>query len=143
MPGMLEHFPEHARIIGCLIAEWTHVEYRLILMLALASHAPNDVVMPMLYAVQSSKGRLEAMQAAYLRIIPDEPRRTQIMEVLDRARSLLTMRDKYAHALYGWYDPDGPHETLSIIGQGSRVGHDLPLYDLQHQYRRKIGRAHV
>src|ERR1019366_3572877 len=135
--GHLEHFPEHAKLIAFIIAEWSHIEYHLIVMLASVSRAKQGIIHPMLYAVQSSASRLEAMKAAFGKLVFDEPRRTKIMQALDDARGVLTYRDKLGHALYGWFDVDGPHNDLAIVSQTDRrPSHVLPLHDLQHQYQR-------
>jgi hypothetical protein len=133
----LERFPEHARLIGCIIAEWTVIESELISLLAVMSEVQRDVVSGMLTAIQSSSARLTAMEVGFARLLGSRPEASELAALLKETRGLLLQRDRYAHALFAWRQPDeSTPEILVVIGRGSRPGYDLPLHDLEHQFKR-------
>jgi hypothetical protein len=117
---VLERYPEHAKHIACIIAAWTNIEYKLVLTLSQALQSDVNVVTPMLYAIQSSRGRLSAIDAAFAAIDMDESRRATIQSVIKDADSVLRARDKFAHALYGWAAAGDSQRGPMIRGLGRR-----------------------
>ncbi len=132
-PAIIERFPEHARLIGFFIAEWSQVEHNLVLIFAICLEAPSPVVRPMLYAIESSGARLEAMIAALKQLFAEDAEtRELLVELFDQAKSLLHQRNKFAHSLYG-VSATG---EMAILGIRKQTASDLPLHDLQDQFNR-------
>lgn len=130
-PALVEQFPDHMRVIGCLIAEWSHVEYKLVVLLSLAAKVDLRAMQTMLYAVESSRARLSVIRAMFT-YLKDDVRRTEALDLLDEAGSLLQQRNKYAHALYG----ESGSGEIAIVGVKDRTGVDMPLHDITHQFTR-------
>jgi hypothetical protein len=96
----LEEFPEHARLIGLIVAEAAAFEHGLIKMLALTIGQREMAIYPIIYAIHSGNGRLEAMARGFERMEPDKDRLALIHIAIERAKDLLPKRNKYAHGLY-------------------------------------------
>ena len=134
----LDNFPEHANRIARIIGLWSVIELSLITCLAMMAKTEQAIILPMLYAIQSSRGRLGVISAAVLRILPEgTPLHAQFNGVLEKAGAVLTMRDKYAHAIYGMQQVEGTYAKLTIFSvTNPKKSHDLPLHDLNHQLKR-------
>src|SRR5262245_29794224 len=101
-PTFLEDYPEHARLIGCLIAEWTAIEYKLMWLASFRMGVNARVVQPMIYGIDSSNARLESLRGAFMAIHnKSEAMRSEMEATLSESKQLLTQRNKYAHAIYG------------------------------------------
>ena len=133
--AILEAFPKHAQAIGALIAEYAIVEQKLALLLSFLMGTRKGVVMPMVYAIESSKARLEAMRAAMRSImIAKSPDQWDFWNGLfDEARRLLTQRNKYAHAVFSVTKQSG---TLMKTDPATFDVSPVPLHDVQHQLER-------
>jgi hypothetical protein len=107
-------------------------------LVALVSRSDRHIIFPMVYAIQSSNARVGAMKAALSQLISigSQIDALKVDDVFDRAEKMLRMRDKYAHARYGWFDAVAPGDKLWVIGQGTKASHELPLHDLMHQLDR-------
>ena len=136
--AIIEDYPEHARMIGCIVAEWSQIEYRIIFWLSLSLGANNTMIMPMIYAIEASRARLDATSAAFLEVVKEEPARSELVAILEEAKSLLNQRNKFAHALYG-ISASG---ELAILRLRTDDAGDLPLYDLKHQFGRMKELSH-
>ncbi len=131
--GMLEEFPKHALCISYLIAEWSAVENKLVKLATISVGTAAYIIEPMVYSIVSSFTRLEALQGAFAVIYQkNEPKRTDMEEVCLQAKSLLTQRNKYAHALYGRTHGG----ELVVIGTRGKPSEEIPLYNLEHQLER-------
>lgn len=139
-PAVIELMPEHARLIGFLVAEWTQIEYKLTMYLALCLHAEARYIQPMIYAIESSKARINAVGAALRELVDNEPGRLWVEHTLTEAEKLLQQRNKYAHGMYG---VDATSGECTLIGMGGRRETKLaPLHDLEHQFERMKALSH-
>lgn len=131
----LDAFPEHAKLIACLIAEYSAMEHKLATMVAWSMGNRKDVVLPMIYAVDSSRARLEAMRAALIVLMEQRAPDTvpRFNALFDTARALLTQRNKFAHALFGKNTKTG---ELMRIDPSNYDSTEVPLHDIQHQLNR-------
>lgn len=137
---LLEEFPEHAKTIALIIATWSQIEFNLSLFLAASLRADRGIIQPMIYAIESSGARMEAIRTALLRIYPGEKAAKFIGDLMAEASQLLVQRNKYAHAYYGQIDE--PKE-LALIGlHEKRKTTVVPLHDLAHQYERMKKLSH-
>ena len=132
-PAIIEQYPEHARLIGSIIAEWSRIEHNLVLLLAATLETDAAIIRPMIYATESSRGRLQALRAAFeVKMRGNARVLGEMQKMLDEVGAVLTQRNKFAHALYGI---SGTGE-LSILGVKSGEANDLPIHDLEHQFER-------
>jgi hypothetical protein len=134
--GLLEEFPEHAKLIAYIVSEWTALEHKLALLtMFAANHAPERfAIRSMIYAIESSKARLDAMHAAMLSLAQSEGIQVSALSTMfDGARQLLTQRNRYAHAMYG---KNGSTGELIRIDLKSDESVEVPLYDLEQQFQR-------
>ena len=131
-PSMFESFPEHAKAIAFIIAEWNQIEFSLSGLLSLHIRVAPAAVRSMVYAIESSGGRLDLMRAAFTNLESNAEDRAEILGILDEAQSVLRQRNKYAHGLFG-KSPDG---GLALFGLRRDEVTDLPLHDLNHQVNR-------
>jgi hypothetical protein len=129
---IIEGYPDHARIIGYIIAEWTQVEFKLIMWLAFCLRLDRMIIKPMLYAIETSRGRLEAMTSAFLVLFKEEPERSEVLAILTEAKSLLNQRNKFAHAAYA----KSSTGELAIVKPRTDEAVELPVHDLRHQFER-------
>lgn len=93
-------FPEHARLLGCIVAETSSIEFALVNLLARSLNTTEDIIFPMVYAIASTRARLDAMAAVFTRVVKGEARLEEIREMLKEADTLLRLRNNYAHALF-------------------------------------------
>ena len=134
----LEQFPEHAKLVGFIVAEWTQIEFALANYLSLVAYENSWMIVRMIYAIESSGARLNAITTA-LALVASYPKTKRltvpvITDLMADARQLLAMRNKYAHALYGI---DEASNQLVIVGTFSgKKETGLPLHDLTHQFER-------
>src|SRR4051812_2656665 len=63
-PSLLEQYPKHAQMIGCVTAEWSQIEYPLTSLVGMTLGMPSRVIDGILYAIDSSGARLKALRAA-------------------------------------------------------------------------------
>jgi hypothetical protein len=137
----LERFPEHARYIGMLIGEWSILENKLAVLTALYVSKSASVILPMIYAVESSHARLESMRGALSVVLANHPKlHAETEKLFDVARGMLTQRNKYAHALYGRNRLTG---DLIKVGTRGDPTEDVPLHVLKHQFERMKAHAHA
>ncbi|MDP9202600.1 MAG: hypothetical protein M3P26_11805 [Gemmatimonadota bacterium] len=129
-PAIIEAFPNHMRLIGSIIAEWSHVEYKLAMLLAMGLRCPQQTVAAMLYAIESSGARLDVIEAVFRHF--KEPARSEASALIEEARSMLVQRNKFAHSIYGESADGG----LAIVGIRRDSAGDLPEHDLRHQFER-------
>lgn len=128
--SVLYRHPEHARLIGELIAQWSEVEMRLSFFLTLWVDSP--IIRPMVYAIESSGARIEAMRAAMLSLEHENTEaQEEINELMDDVKQLLRQRNKYAHSYYRGMR-DG---TLDMVSLKDHTATKLPLHDIKHQCR--------
>ncbi|MEX2109083.1 MAG: hypothetical protein WD802_00570 [Gemmatimonadaceae bacterium] len=120
------------RYVGLIIAAFSECEVKLITLLSMELGLRFGTVADMLYAIESSGARLEAMRAAFCSHMPDTGRLPEIVDLVDEAQSLLTQRNKFAHSIYA----EGEHGEMAIIGMRRNEAVDLPLHDLKHQFGR-------
>jgi hypothetical protein len=138
-PSALELFPEHAKLIGLIIGEAAAVEQGLVTLLALTLRADANVVYPMLYATTSSKGRLDAMRAAFRQLLAGTAALEAIEEILDKADRLLHKRNEYAHAHFAVSEDKALLMLLRLkhVGTDNPVGRPLAISELRDVYGRK------
>lgn len=133
--SFLEEFPDHAKAIACLIAEYSAIEHRLATLAAAFMGNRKGVALPMIYAIESSRGRLEAIRAAILAVVrsirPDSE--AAMNQLVDETAKLLTQRNKYAHAVFGKNTRTG---ALMVLNPSNWESTELPLHDVQHQLKR-------
>lgn len=130
-PLIVEAYPEHFQIIGFFIAGWSELEYKLMAFLAVELQIPLKIVTAMMYAIESSGARLDVMRAVFGQA-PDSPVKTEYLDFLTEAGSILTQRNKFAHAIYA----EGHNYELAILGMRRDSASDLPVHDLKHQLGR-------
>lgn len=133
--SVLDAFPEHAKLIACLLAEYSALEHKLATMVAWSMGNRKGVAIPMIYAVESSRARLEAMRAALIVLMKQYAPDTvaSFNGLFDAARGLLMQRNKYAHALFGKNTKTG---ELMRIDPANYEATEVPLHDIQHQLDR-------
>jgi hypothetical protein len=116
---IMDRFPEEARLIGCIVGEWTQIEHRLVMLLSLTANDPRDPFRPMLYSITGSLARLHAIQAGLIALMLGNPEHEQTCrELAAEAERLLEKRNKIAHALFGFTE-QGNH--FAIVKPGSQV----------------------
>jgi hypothetical protein len=130
-PALIEAFPEHARMIGYIVAEWSQVEYKTAALVAIALRVPFQVIADMVYALESGGARMDVMRGA-LSHLNEEPARSEVEALFTEADSLRHQRNKFAHGLYG----HGPNRELVMHGVRKASLGEVPLHDLMHQYGR-------
>lgn len=131
--AIIERYPDQARLIGSIVAEWSQVEHNLVMLLGLSMKADAEIIRPMLYAIESSGARLDVISAAFAVLMKDRPEVWAEMEaVLTEAKKVLVQRNKYAHSFYG---VSGTGE-LAVLGFRRGEANDLPLHDLKYQFDR-------
>lgn len=132
---ILEAFPKHAQAIGALIAEYSTIEQNLALLLGFLTGTRKGVVMPMVYAIESSRARLEAMRAAMRSILIKQSREDweTFNGLFDEARKLLTQRNKYAHAVFSITKNT---KALMKTDPATFEVTPVPLHDVEHQLER-------
>lgn len=131
--AIIERYPEHARLIGSVITEWTQAEHNLIRLLSSVMQADEEIILPMLYAIESSRTRLDVLTAAFRVLMRDDAAAWEDMDsALADAGKLLTQRNKYAHAFYAITTQD----ELAMMGLKRDEIIVLPLHDLMHQFER-------
>src|ERR1700738_1781366 len=124
----LEAFPEHAQLITYVIAEWSQIEYRLALWLARRLSKDKHVILPMIYALETSRARLDIM-APGLRQLISEPRvQGRLDKLLGEASQFLNLRNRYAHGHFG---QDADSGELAIAGMGKKSPINIPLHELK------------
>lgn len=131
-PGLLEGFPEHAQYIAYIIAEWSHIEYRMAMWLALRLSTDKHIILPMVYSLETSRARFDMMASGLRDLLGDHPQvRGKLEQLLKRVDQALRLRNKYAHAYYG---QDGDSMELAIAGLGKKKPVNLPLHELKHHF---------
>lgn len=139
-PSPLEAFPEHARLIAYIIAEWSQIEYKLAMWLALRLSANNDIILPMVYALETSRARLDVMATALRQLLGQHPSvKGRLDKMLIEAGQVLTLRNRYAHAHFG---PDADSRELAIAGMGKKPPTNVPLHELTHHLNRAKSLSH-
>jgi hypothetical protein len=139
-PSPLEAFPEHAKYIAYIVAEWSQIEYKLAMWTALRMSADKHVVMPMIYALETSRARLDVMAAVLRELVGDHPKvKGRLDKLLTEASQLLSLRVRYAHGHFG---PDADSQELAIAGMGKRQAINIPLHELKHHFTRFKGLSH-
>ena len=131
-PMLIEGFPDHLRLIGLIVVAWSDVEYKLVSLFALTLRIPMETARAAFYAIESSGARLDVLRATLPTAIDDDNSRTEVIDLLHEAQSLLAQRNKFAHSIYG-HTPEG---EMSILGLRRGSATDLPLHDLTHQFGR-------
>lgn len=131
--SFLEDSPEHAKTIAFLIAEWNALEQKLVYLTSLSMEVHRRVIIPMVYASDSSRTRLESIRGALAILFKDEPtQHAEMTEILDAAGGFLTQRNKYAHAVYG----KSKQGELVLHNVREHTSDLVPLHDIQHQFER-------
>ena len=101
-PNILDDFPEHARLIGCILAEWTQAEHKLVV--ALGAFIPGRgayAIRSMLYTLTTSRPRLQLIQAGLAEITSPSPEtKAALQDIAEEAEALLHLRNDLAHALF-------------------------------------------
>jgi hypothetical protein len=134
-PTAMERFPEHARLIGCFIAEWSVAEHWLALWLGLQLSDDAAIIRPMIYAIESSRARVDAMAAAMDQLFArDQRARLKVAEVFKEALQLLTLRNRYAHGYFG-DDPDSGELAITSPASAKRPI-NIPVHELKHHFER-------
>lgn len=132
-PAITEQFPEHMKLVGNLVSEWSQVEHKLVVLLSYLMSADAEIIRPMLYAIESSSARLDAIRAALLVLLHGNDQWLEVLTpLMDKAGSLLAQRNKYGHALYGM---TGKGE-LGFVRVSKNQVTAVPLHDLEHQFGR-------
>lgn len=133
-PTVMDKFPEHARLIGCIVAEWTQVEHKMVVLLcSMMQGDDSKAARAMLYALSTSLGRVQLIQAALAELSGDsEAARATIKEISDEATYQLGKRNDLAHALFGVTD-DGKLGTFSYR---RRKATEVKLDELEALYAR-------
>jgi hypothetical protein len=141
-PTMLEAFPEHAKIIAFIIAEWSQVEYKLGLWLALRLSADGRIIQPMIYAIESSRARINAMHSAITHLLVHDPKSTKAVDaIFGEVSSMLNLRNRYAHAHFG---RDSDSEELAIAAPPGKTTKpfNIPLHELQDHFSKMKRLSH-
>jgi hypothetical protein len=134
-PTILELFPDHAKLIGCFIAEWSVAEHYLAVWLALRLKADAHIIRPMIYAIESSRARIDVMATAMDQLFAlDSGAQRQLAEIFKEAGNLLTLRNRYAHAYYG-EDRDSKELAITAPASAKRPT-NLPLHELNYHFER-------
>src|SRR4051794_40303948 len=83
-PTLMEGFPEHAKLIGYIIAEWSQIEYKMAALVAISLQVPFTSIANMIYALESPGARLDVMRAG-LSHIHREPGLSEVTALLTEA----------------------------------------------------------
>jgi hypothetical protein len=138
--NVLEAYPEHAQLIRCIVAGWSQLEMRLVVWLQALFSSDAPALEPMIYAIESSRARIDAMQSAFEQLMPAD-QLPHVRTLLRSAAKLLTVRNKYAHALYV---VTLNTRELAILKRGGQSGFTrLPLSELTHQLQRMKEVSHA
>jgi len=142
-PLILERFPEHARLIGLIIAAWNTTENTLVNLLAFSLHADAKIVAPMLYAIQMPRARLQAIEAGLLELYTGPTQGQEMKALLDEARAVLDRRNFFAHAVYGAPD-DAKNPVVVSMKDVDAVSQVQSISELNKELARaKALMAHV
>lgn len=140
-PSPLEAYPEHAMYIAYIIAEWSQIEYKLAMWLALRLSTDKHIVLPMVYRLETSRARLDMMAAGLRELLPDHNEVSGKFEkLLGDASGALNLRNKYAHAHYG---PDNDSGELAIAGMGKKKHVNVPLHELKSHFAQMQQTSHT
>src|SRR5262245_45417015 len=134
----LDYHKEVATLVGMIIAKWNVVEYQCVGILADGLHCSIKVAEQMVYAVISSKARIEmiklSVQTQLASFDADPTVGNKLGALLGRVKKCLTLRNGLAHGLYtvekgrlrrvnvagGFFDDDRL-EKLSITVDGLKA----------------------
>jgi len=138
-PRILDEYPDHARLIGLIIAEWAHIEWRLVF--TLQNYFEDDAlaVESMLFTVESSRARLQVLQIGFAHVLSQDvlPRAELLIK---RAGEILKLRNRYAHAIYG---KDNDSKELAIVTRGRKIHTvNIPLHELKHHLEQMRALSH-
>src|SRR5262245_17223597 len=86
----LEEFPEHAQLISYIIAEWSQIEHKLAIWLGLRLSADNQIIAPMVFALETSRARLDLIAAGLRHLMPPSAR-NKLDAVLLKAQQALAL----------------------------------------------------
>jgi hypothetical protein len=140
-PSPLESFPKHAELIAYIIAEWSQIEYKLAIWLAMRLSTDQHIVLPMVYTLETSRARLDLMACGLRRLLGDDPQvRGKLDKLLNNASEALNLRNKYAHAHFG---PDADSQELAIAGMGKKAPINIPEHELKEHFRRMKELSHT
>jgi hypothetical protein len=132
-PTMLEHYPDHARLIGCFIGEWTVLEYKLVCVADMFLSMQGGALAQVVYQLKSSRMRVDSLELLMTGIPEKTELALELIEILGEAKKLLKIRDDYAHHLFG-RSPDTA--DLLKVGVTKDDHHAVTLDDLTHQFNR-------
>lgn len=126
-PSPLERFPEQAQTIAYVVAEWSQIDAKLTMWLALAMEEDGRIIRPMIQSIESSRARLDVTAAALRELVGDHPKmKGRLDDILKSAHSLLTLRNRYAHGHFG-ADRDSGELAL-----GGPKPMNLPIHEIKH-----------
>lgn len=136
-PSPLEAYPEHAKYIAYIIAEWSQIELRLAMWVATRMLADQHIVLPMIYALETSRARLDVMAAALRGLIGVERPIAlgKLDKLLSEASQLLTLRVRYAHGHFG-PDRDSLELAIAPLWGSKRKPINIPLHELKYHFER-------
>jgi hypothetical protein len=110
--SIISKFPEHAKALGVLLAEWAIAETGLERCLAFMLRLERDVSDATYHHFVQTKGKIELL-IRLNRIVMSGDARDFLDKHLDEALELNNMRNEYVHAL--WAQSDDHPDTLQRI----------------------------
>jgi hypothetical protein len=118
--SILDQFPDHARLIALIIANWTGIESILVRWTAYLLKTDYERSLVIWNESSSLAPKLKLIKRFMHRFMPDDKDRKAIMDLLGEIQSASGLRHKYAHAVYSC---DAGAETISI-SPGTAPGKD-------------------
>jgi hypothetical protein len=97
---VLENYPDEAAFLGMIIAEWNTVELAFTAQLADLMETKRRVVLPMVYALQNNRARLDTVNAAMRELVPHPADRIRLDSIMVEAHAVLKQRNLYTHGFY-------------------------------------------
>ncbi len=135
--SLAEH-PDHARMLGMLVASWNALESYWAGVVTVVCNADGHIIHAMLYALESPRARLHAIRAALELLVDDEVELAEIASAMDETEKVLTKRNNLAHARYMAAE-DG---SLRIVRLKEfhlaleKINRQLPLKELEAAFER-------
>jgi hypothetical protein len=137
--SMLEAHPDYARLVGCIVAEWTSIEYTMTWLITSSMERHGRIIQAMVYAVAAGGARLAMMEAGLRAIIPVRPGDTTLDELFAEADRLLKRRNHFAHIHYARnakWDGVRTMKLKHLETDHPEASKELPLKELADLFQR-------
>lgn len=100
----LNDAPEHAKLLGNLVASWSHIEERMIEILSLLLGSIDMPSRQIFRAIQSEHTRIKVITALLEEAPQNAAKGAEYDEIIARFASLNKARNKYVHGLWHTHD---------------------------------------